>query len=145
MGPPRPDRRSSSAPDAPRVSVPAIAPPYSSSAVRSSGPGSDLLSWVNANLPAQYPRAASLPGSFVSGEVIFLLVRALSGIEPNPPVPPNAFAPEGGKPGVSGLFAMMDLLIDAGVDTVGVSLNDIREGDTESIVRLLKSVKSWHQ
>lgn len=102
-----------------------------------------LVEWVNQTLPQQYPRASSLPGSFVSGEVIFLLVRSLSGIEPNPPVPPNAFAPEGGKPGVSGLFAMMDLLIDAGVDTAGVSLNDIREGDHDSIVRLLESVKGW--
>ena len=44
---------------------------------------------------------------------------------------------------MSGLFAMMDLLIDAGVDTAGVSLNDIREGDHDSIVRLLESVKGW--
>ena len=103
----------------------------------------ELVQWVNEHLPPPYPKAASLPGSFASGEVIFLLVRALSGLEPSPPVPPNAFAPEGGLPGLSGLFAMMDLLIDAGVDTAGASINDIRQGDKASISRLIESIQAW--
>lgn len=104
----------------------------------------ELVEWVNAHLPPSYPKAASLPGSFVSGEVIFLLVRALSGLEPSPPVAPNAFAPEGGLPGLSGLFAMMDLLIDAGIDTAGVSINDIRQGDKACISRLIESIQVWN-
>lgn len=79
----------------------------------------------------------------MSGEAIFLLVRSLSNIEPSPPVPPNAFAPEGGQPGLSGLFSMMDMLIDAGIDTAGVSINDIRLGDAGAITRLLKSIRHW--
>jgi hypothetical protein len=76
--------------------------------------------------------------------VIFLVVRSLSGIEPNPPVPSNAFAPErDGLPGLSGLFSTMDILIDAGIDTVGVSINDIRLGDQDGLSRLLESVKQW--
>ena len=84
-----------------------------------------------------------LPDSFISGEVVFLLVRALSGIDPNPPVPPGAFTPEGGLPGLPGLFAMMDLLIDAGIDTVGTSINDVRLGDTAAICRLLDGIQRW--
>ena len=103
-----------------------------------------LLDWVNSVLPKQYPRAAALPESFISGEVIFLLVRSLSSIEPNPPVPPSAFNPEAdGLPGIEGLFAMMDMLIDAGIDTAGVSLNEVRTGDTKAISKLLESVQSW--
>lgn len=80
----------------------------------------------------------------MSGEVIFLLVRALSGVEPSPPVPLNAFAPErDGLPGLSGLFATMDILIDAGIDTVGVSINEIRLGDAAGISRLLGSIRRW--
>ena len=47
-------------------------------------------------------------------------------------------------PGLSGLFAMMDLLIDAGIDTAGVSINDIRQGDKASITRLVESIQVWH-
>ena len=71
-------------------------------------------------------------------------MRALSGIDPSPAVPPEAFLPENGLPGLEGIFAMMDLFIDAGVDTVGVSINDIRQGDREAIRRLIESVQQWH-
>jgi hypothetical protein len=105
---------------------------------------SPLVQWVNSNLPPPYPKASSLPQSFISGEVIFLLLRHLSGVEPSPPVPPTAFAPESdGSPGLSGLFAMMDIIIDAGVDTAGVSINEVRLGDAPAIARLLESIKSW--
>lgn len=104
----------------------------------------ELVQWVNSHLPPPYPKASSIPSSFASGEVIFLLVRSLSGIEPSPPVPPNAFAPEGGLPGLSGLFSMMDILIDAGVDTAGVSINDVRSGDKGQICTLLESVRAWN-
>ena len=104
----------------------------------------DLLSWVNSLLPPPYPKATSFPESFVSGEVIFLLVRSVSGIEPQPPVPPKAFAPDpDGLPGLSGLFSMMDMLIDAGVDTAGVSINEIRMGDSGGIARLVESIRAW--
>jgi hypothetical protein len=105
-----------------------------------------ILQWVNETLPPAFPRAAALPESFVSGEVVFLLVRAISGIEPSPPVPPNAFAPDAqGQRGVAGLFAMMDILIDAGIDTVGVTPNEVRSGDAEAIASLLESIRSWRR
>lgn len=105
-----------------------------------------ILDWVNQTLPPAFPRAAALPESFLSGEVIFLLVRALSGIEPSPAVPPNAFASDSnGQPGVAGLFAMMDILIDAGIDTVGVTPNEVRSGDASAIATLLESIKTWSE
>ena len=105
-----------------------------------------LVDWVNEKLPPAYPKASNLPDSFVSGEVIFLLVRGLSGIEPSPPVPPNAFARDSaGEPGVEGLFAMMDILIDAGIDTGGVTPKEVREGDDMSIARLIECIKAWHE
>lgn len=104
----------------------------------------ELLNWVNATLPAQYPRAAQFPNSFISGEVIFLVVKHLSGIEPKPPVPPSAFARDAtGQPNVEGLFAMMDCVIDAGIDSAGVSLNEVRAGDPNAIATLLDSVRNW--
>ena len=106
----------------------------------------ELVQWVNDRLPPPYPRARSIPESFTSGEVIFLLVRAMSGVDPNPPVPASAFAKESdGQPGIPGLFAMMDMLIDSGVDTAGVSINDIRSGDAGAIARLIESIVGWDQ
>lgn len=70
----------------------------------------------------------------------------MTGIEPQPPVPPSAFNPESdGLPGIEGLFAMMDILVDAGVDTLGVTLNEIRSGDSAAICRLLESVRATQQ
>lgn len=104
----------------------------------------ELLKWVNETLPPQYPRAAHFPSSFMSGEVILLLVKHLSGIEPNPPVPSSAFAPDAtGLPNVEGLLAMGETVIDAGVDSAGVSLNEIRAGDVQAITHLLETVRSW--
>ncbi|WRT68477.1 uncharacterized protein IL334_005453 [Kwoniella shivajii] len=106
----------------------------------------ELVKWVNSLLPQAYPRASSIPKSFASGEVVFLLVKHLSSIEPSPPVPPQAFAPDAsGQPGLEGLFSMMDILIDAGIDTAGVSINDVRNGDSGQIVKLLTSIRSWNE
>jgi len=102
------------------------------------------MAWVNQVLPPQYPRAAYFPNSFISGEVIFLIVKHLSGIEPNPPLPPSAFSRDStGQPNVEGLFAMMDCVIDAGIDSAGVSLNEIRAGDANAVATLLNSVRTW--
>ena len=101
-----------------------------------------LIDWFNTQTPSSSSKADSAQ-SFTSGELIFDFVRSRSGVDPNPPVTADAFALEGGLPGVGGLFAMMDMLIDAGVDTAGVSINEIRMGDREAICRLLESVKMW--
>ncbi|WWC71495.1 uncharacterized protein I206_105453 [Kwoniella pini CBS 10737] len=106
----------------------------------------ESVKWVNSLLPQAYPRASAIPKSFISGEVIFLLVKHLSGVEPSPPVPPQAFAPDAsGQPGLDGLFSMMDILIDAGVDTAGVSINDVRNGDSAQISKLLNSIRGWYE
>ncbi|WVR09538.1 hypothetical protein IAU60_006607 [Kwoniella sp. DSM 27419] len=119
--------------------------PSVASVYHDEGESVELVKWVNSELPSTYPRVSSLPQSFTSGEVIFLLVKHLSGVIPSPPVPPQAFAPEaGGQPGLEGLFAMMDILIDAGIDTAGVSINDVRSGDAVQISRLLKSIQGWN-
>lgn len=106
-----------------------------------------LLEWVNTHLPATYPRTTlSLPESFVSGEIIFSLVKSLSGVEPSPPVSPAAFEREAdGQPGLDGLIAMMDMLVDAGVKIDGISINEVRVGDKNGVVRLLKSVQDWYE
>ncbi|ADV23483.1 hypothetical protein I305_01413 [Cryptococcus gattii E566] len=105
-----------------------------------------LLEWVNTHLPPACPRATALPQSFTSGETVFFLVKSLSGVEPNPPVAPGAFDPEAdGLPGLDGLIAMMDMLVDAGVKIDGISINEVRMGDTNGMVRLLKSVQNWYE
>ncbi|ORY35510.1 hypothetical protein BCR39DRAFT_475488 [Naematelia encephala] len=135
--PSRPSRDGRRPSSAPPPQQPIAAPPVPDDTQR------ELIEWVNNTLPPPYPKASSFPQSFTSGEVIFLLVRSLSGIEPNPPVPPDAFAPINGQINLEGLFAMMDILIDSGIDTVGVSINDVRSGEAQAIARLLESVRGW--
>jgi hypothetical protein len=38
---------------------------------------------------------------------------------------------------------MMDRCIDEGVDTVGVSINDVRLGHEGEVLKLLESLKRW--
>lgn len=135
----------------------AAAAPVTSQTSSSSAPGApsnvstseapQLLEWVSTHLPATYPRTTlSLPESFVSGEIIFSLVKSLSGVEPSPPVSPAAFEREAdGQPGLGGLIAMMDMLVDAGVKIDGISINEVRVGDKNGVVRLLKSVQDWYE
>ncbi len=48
-----------------------------------------------------------------------------------------------GDANIDGLFMMMDRCIDEGVNTVGVSINDVRLGHGEEIRKLLESLKRW--
>ncbi|RXK41104.1 hypothetical protein M231_01507 [Tremella mesenterica] len=106
----------------------------------------ELIKWVNSQLPLQSPKAQHIPESFINGEIIFHLTQHLTGIEPNPPVPSDAFNLDtDGHPGIPGLFAMMDMLIDSGIDTAGVSINDVRSGDVPAITRLLESIQRFSE
>lgn len=105
----------------------------------------ELLNWVNQVLPSQYPRVANFPNSFISGEVIFLLVKHISGLELDPPVPSSAFAPDSkGMPNDEGLLAMGQMVIEAGVDNGSrLHLPDVRAGDAARITELLEIVRAW--
>jgi hypothetical protein len=104
------------------------------------GDTSGLLDWFNARLPFDLPeRATSLSTSFADGKLVTRLIETYCHPESSSAIP--AVAP--GEPNLEGLFTMMDKCIDEGVDTVGVSINDVRLGHEEETARLLVSLKGW--
>ncbi|KAG7530680.1 hypothetical protein FFLO_04850 [Filobasidium floriforme] len=111
------------------------------------GDTSGLLDWFNARLPFDLPeRATSLSSSFADGKLVTRLIETYCHPESSSAIPAEEaiFTPVApGEPNLEGLFTMMDKCIDEGVDTVGVSINDVRLGHEEETARLLVSLKGW--
>jgi hypothetical protein len=107
----------------------------------------DLLDWYNSRLPRDLPeRATSLSSSFADGKLVTRLIESYCHPESSSAIPAeeNIFDPVApGEPNLEGLFTMMDKCIDEGVDTVGVSINDVRLGHEDETRRLLVSLKGW--
>lgn len=106
-----------------------------------------LLEWYNSRLPRDLPeRATSLSTSFADGKLVTRLIERYCHPESSSAIPAeeNIFDPVApGEPNLEGLFTMMDKCIDEGVDTVGVSINDVRLGHEDETTRLLVSLKGW--
>lgn len=112
----------------------------------SHGDDAVLIQWINEHLPAGTERATNLTTSFASGLLITRLIETYCHPESSSAIPADgstfmAIAP--GEPNLEGLFTMMDKCIDEGVDTAGVSINDVRLGMEEETRRLLISLRGW--
>lgn len=106
-----------------------------------------LLEWVNSHLPPTCSeRATDLGTSFISGKLISRLIEHIQNRNSTSEIgisPDEHFVPVGHEPNLEGLFAMMDKCIDEGVDTVGVSINDVRLGHVDETRKLVESLKTW--
>jgi hypothetical protein len=106
----------------------------------------ELIHWINANLPSTTEKATSIPGSFVSGKLICRVIEHIAG--PNAAtsgqiVTDAMFESIAGEPNLEGIFSAFDKCIDENVDINGVSINDIRTGDAERITQLLENLRTW--
>ena len=121
--------------------------PSASAPVAVAGDSAGLLDWYNARLPFDLPeRANSLSTSFTDGKLVTRLIETYCHPESSSAIPAeeSIFTPVApGEPNLEGLFTMMDKCIDEGVDTVGVSINDVRLGHEDETRRLLVSLKGW--
>lgn len=125
----------------PRQSI--VAPPAQQASDPNDG---SLLFWYNSHLPPSCEKAYGIPESFTSGKLVSRIIETYCPAESasGHPAEDAIFIPQGpGEPNLEGLFTMMDKCIDEGVDTVGVSINDIRQGHAAEIRRLLVSVRDW--
>ncbi len=105
-----------------------------------------LLAWINSHIPPTCPKARRIPDSFTNGQIITRCIEHVAGpaLSSPPPQGDVIFAPtSSGVPSVDGLFMMMDRCIDEGVDTAGVSINDVMSGNEREIVKLLENLRTW--
>ncbi|KIJ95518.1 hypothetical protein K443DRAFT_682969 [Laccaria amethystina LaAM-08-1] len=116
----------------------------SASSLRSALNPSDsrLVEWVNSHLPPSL-QVDDPTTSFFGGLALLRLAESIGGIPCSPPVPDSAFPVDPTDDNLDGLFRLFDLLLDNGVHTGSVCINDIRQGKRGKILQLLKALKSW--
>ncbi|KAB5594201.1 Protein pob1 [Ceratobasidium theobromae] len=120
----------------PRVNRATRAPPLS--------PGAqELVDWVNAKLPPTCPFAEDLSQSMSSGLILFRLAEAIK--ETDSGVPDSAFPQGPGDERLEGLFKLFDFLLDNDVRMGSVSINDVRNGNSEKIAQLVRALKNWDE
>lgn len=102
---------------------------------------SRLVEWANFHLPPSL-QVDDPTTSFFGGLALLRLAESIGGTC-FPPVPDSAFPVDPTDNDLDGLFRLFDLLLDNGVHTGSVCINDIRQGKRGKILQLLKALKSW--
>lgn len=118
-----------------RTSVPAV-----------DGPSApvDLIRWANSYLPPNL-QVQENSGQVYSGLALFRLAEGIKGKPSDPPVPDSAFPSGPNDDRLDGLFKLFDLFLDNDIRMGNVSINDVRQGRTDKIVQLLRSLRAWEE
>ncbi|THV03340.1 hypothetical protein K435DRAFT_775024 [Dendrothele bispora CBS 962.96] len=130
--PPRPSR------EARRASV-THSIPSSSTTLTSDD---SLFEWANGHLPSSLQINSSIE-PVCGGLALLRLAEAIKGRPSSPPVPDSAFPRDLNDDKLEGFFRLFDFLLDNDVKMGSVSINDVRTGNREKIVQLLKALKAW--
>jgi len=121
---------------------------------KAGGSNAALIQWINSQLPDQTPLATDLSTSLSSGLILFRLAESIkygrnaasariqSPIPGDPVVPDSLF--DGGDERIDGLMKLFDFLLDNDVKLSGISMADIRDGRSEKVSTLVRSMKEWH-
>jgi hypothetical protein len=119
------------------------------------GSNAALIQWINSLLPDQTPYATDLSTSLSSGLILFRLAESikygqdLANARIRNPSPDDPLVPdklfEGGEDRIDGLMKLFDFLLDNDVKLSGISMADIKEGRSEKIITLLRSMKQWKE
>ncbi|KAH8118838.1 hypothetical protein DFH11DRAFT_1569588 [Phellopilus nigrolimitatus] len=104
----------------------------------------DLIQWANNHLPQnlQVPESG---GKNYSGLALYRLAEAIKGKPTEPAVPDSAFPTGPNDDRLDGLFKLFDFFLDNDIRMGSVSINDVRQGRTDKIVHLLRSLKAWEE
>ncbi|PVG03581.1 hypothetical protein CPB86DRAFT_804075 [Serendipita vermifera] len=119
------------------------------------GSNAALIQWINAQLPDDTPYATDLSTSLSSGLILFRLAESIkygrevanarlrSPSPGDPTVPDNFF--DNGEERVEGLIKLFDFLLDNDVKLSGITMADIKEGRSDKIITLVRSMKQWQE
>lgn len=69
----------------------------------------------------------------------------MKGRPSSPPVPDSAFPADANDEKLDGLFKLFDFMLDNEVKMGSISINDVRQGNREKIIQMLKALKAWEE
>lgn len=102
----------------------------------------NLITWANTLLPPAL-QIQDPTGSLCGGLALLRLAESVKGYPCSPPIPDSAFPTDANDDKIEGLFKFFDFLIDNEVKIGTVSINDVRQGNREKILQIIKALKSW--
>lgn len=115
----------------------------------------ELISWINRRIPNASQKATDLSASLATGLVLYRLAESIktngesdkgrrseSGV---PEVPDSIFPSSATDDKLDGLFVLFDFLLDNDVRMGNVTINDVRSGDRDQLVVLVKALKAWEE
>ncbi|KAF8318115.1 hypothetical protein DL93DRAFT_2076079 [Clavulina sp. PMI_390] len=111
----------------------------------------ELISWINKRIPNSSRKATNMTTSLATGLVLYRLAESLKtngdsdkGIRGGVPnVPDSVFSDDPGDDKLDGLFVLFDFLLDNDVRIGNVTINDVRSGDRDQLVVLVKALRAW--
>jgi hypothetical protein len=102
----------------------------------------NLIIWANTHLsPALQIKDTT--GSLCGGLALLRIAESIKGHPCSPPIPDSAFPTDVNDDKIEGLFKFFDFLIDNEVKLGNVSINDVRQGNREKTLQILKAMKAW--
>lgn len=101
-----------------------------------------LINWANTHLPPAL-QIKDTTGSLCGGLNLLRLAESVKGYPCSPPIPDSAFPTDANDDKIEGLFKFFDFLIDNEVKIGTVSINDVRQGNREKILQIMKALKAW--
>jgi hypothetical protein len=104
-----------------------------------------LIKWANTHLPESLQITESTTGFLYTGLGLGLLrlAESIKGQPSSPPVLDSAFPADIHDDKLDGLFRLFDFLLDSGVKMGSVSINDVRLGNRDKVMQVLKALKAW--
>ena len=102
----------------------------------------NLINWANTHLPPAL-QIQDTTGSLCGGLTLLRLAESIKGYPCSPPIPDSAFPVDPNDDKIEGLFKFFDFLIDNEVKIGTVSINDVRQGNREKILQIIKALKGW--
>lgn len=113
----------------------------------------ELISWINQHIPHASHKATDMSTSLATGLVLYRLAESIKtsgdsdrGIRDGvPDVPDSIFPTTPNDEKLDGLFVLFDFLLDNDVRMGNVTINDVRSGDRDQLVVLVKALKSWEE
>ncbi|KAF9266454.1 hypothetical protein L218DRAFT_996638 [Marasmius fiardii PR-910] len=118
--------------------------PYPSSSVSSGALIDDgLIEWANSLLPPHL-EITNTSGSICNALTLFRLAEAIKGKPSSPPVHDFSFLTGPVNGTTEGLLTLFEFLRANKVQIHNINAQDIRTGNRDKIIQLLKALKAWY-